>query len=90
MKEIKISGLVYNDTFGSVSLCKESYNCLNLKERLCLIKTIVRELDSISNNGYLNTLDLRQYPVINTFLNAFILTGTNEFDNGEKSMESYK
>ena len=52
------------------------------------IEQILQDLLSIESKGYLNTIDLKQFPVINQFI--AILTDSPEFINGFRSMESYK
>jgi len=94
-KEINLFGLIFIDTVGSVLLAKESFYKLTILQRMNVIDAVVKILDRVGDKGYLNSCDLRIFPIINTFLPAFINNDVEEslrmdYINGNKSMESYK
>lgn len=63
-------------------------NNMTEKEIFDSINKILLDLTSIESKGYLNSIDLRDFPVINLFIN--FLTKKAKYINGSKSMDSYK
>jgi len=52
------------------------------------IQGFLLEILKINSKGFVNNMDLRQFPVISQFINYF--TDKNEYIKGYKVPESYK
>lgn len=97
-REFKVLKLVYKETFGYVRIDMERYLSYSPEDRKMIIFDVLSKLDSVTNQGYLSSCDLMQYPIVSEFLPSFLplkdevkkSEAVDEFLNGSMSMECYK
>jgi len=91
-KILRIGDLVFKDSYSSIEISKDYYNCLSLSSEghFKLICQTLVTLDSSTNKGFLTGYDLTTYPIISELLTSFITEDGKEYVNGIESMESYK
>ena len=52
-------------------LQKEHYLSMSLNERMKIVDSNIKALEGETNKGYLNSYDLRKFPVISQILTSF-------------------
>ena len=92
VKKVQILSLEFKDSYSFLSIAREKYENWSVDQRQTLILDTLKLLDSSCNKGFLTTVDLRKFPVLNKLLPCFIHPGLEEeeFISGRESMESYK
>ena len=83
--------MIFKDSYTLFYLDKEEFEKLPILERLSIISTALTALDLLRGKGYLNSLNLTTYPVIQELLVYFThSTECNDYLNGDRSMDVYK
>lgn len=88
-RELKLFNLLFHDTYSTLIVSRIKLPTVEI----CLktIEDLITALESTTSKGFLQTHDLRKFPIVSEIIHSFILNpANNEYLTGEKTMESYK
>jgi hypothetical protein len=89
---LKVLHLEFIDSFASIQLDISKYESIDIQERIRIIETSLDSLHSSTSQGFVNNQDLSRFPLVSEILPSLLIAGGDsmEYQNGSKSMESYK
>jgi hypothetical protein len=89
---LKVLHLEFIDSFASIQVDISKYESIDIQERIRVIETSLDSLHSSTSQGFVNNQDLSRFPLVSEILPSLLIAGGDsmEYQNGSKSMESYK